>query len=191
MKAGSILPMVIFILVLAIAWMTIGGSSGYADIYMPKTQTDYPENDIKTYNGSLDECKTACSADPLCKGFVMSSNGKMCILKNKMAGARATTSWDAYGKSGTELPEVVSRKNTGWSVDQDHVKWTYEIATDYPGGDLASIPYQSDATCARICEKTNGCVGAVRDISDSGLCVLKNAKGAGSFKRDRNSFFFR
>lgn len=161
-----------------------------ADImYTLKSQTDYPGSDIKYLKGSLDDCKAACSSDATCKGFVTSSDGKMCWLKNKIKGPRASMNRDAYGKPGMDLPEVVSTKNNSWMIDDDRLRWTYETATNYPGGDIASIPNQTDPSCARICEKTRGCAGVVRDISSPGMCTLKSSKGSSVFARDRNTYF--
>ena len=207
MNAEQYFPVAVFVLILVLAWMTFRRSSGYygppADVqvagppvasvqgvvYTLKSQTDYPGSDIKYLKGSLDDCKTACSGDPTCKGFVTSSDGKMCWLKNNMKGAVGSMNRDAYGKPGTDLPEVVSTKNKSWMIDEDRLRWTYETATNYPGGDIASIPNQTDPSCARICEKTRGCAGVVRDISHPGMCTLKSSKGASVFARDRNAFF--
>jgi hypothetical protein len=158
-------------------------------VYTLKSQTDYPGSDIKNLMGSLDDCKTACSGDPTCKGFVMSSNGKTCWLKNNIKGAVVSMNWDAYGKPGTNLPDIVSTKNNNWMIDEDRLRWTYETATDYPGGDIATIPNQTDPSCARICEKTRGCAGVVRDNLYPGMCTLKSSKGARVFARQRNAFF--
>jgi len=158
-------------------------------MYTTRAQTDYPGNDIKRMDGSLDSCKTACNSDPTCNGFVLRQDGKSCFLKTKMANSKATADWDAYGKPGVDLPEVVASTNNSWLMD--HVKWIYQTATDFPGGDLATIPNQYDSTCGRICAQTNGCKGVVRDISRPGVCMLKSSKvGTGTFNRSRNAYFF-
>jgi hypothetical protein len=85
MKAGRILPMVIFILVLAIAWLTFRRSSGYlqgaswqtldaTDCYNARYDVGY--QGIKTDA----QAQAACDANPRCKGAARHAGGDWWLL---------------------------------------------------------------------------------------------------------------
>jgi hypothetical protein len=194
MKLTRTLPWIIFVLVLAVTWKILGGSSGYSTQYSMKERADYPGGDIKTVTGSLDMCKISCNSDKNCVGFVREKGSdygsNKCYLKNAVtsSNARVDPNRNAYGKSGILLPEVLQTSGP-WSTG-DHVKWTYEKATDYPGNDMGGISNQTDTSCTNACAKITGCAGVTRQVDRPGYCWFKSAKGKGEFKRDINSIFF-
>jgi hypothetical protein len=213
MKLTRALPWIIFFLVLVVTWKILGGSSGYeiqkgvADVsmkgssdalvkssrYSKKERADYPGGDIKTVTGSLAMCKISCNSDKNCVGFVRGKGSNYswnkCYLKNAVTSstARVDPNRNAYGKSGILLPEVLQ---TVAPWNRDHVNWTYEKATDYPGNDLGGIANQTDTSCTNACAKITGCAGVTRQVDRPGYCWFKSAKGKGEFKRDTNSIFF-
>jgi hypothetical protein len=203
MKWTQALPWLVFFLVLALTWKTLGGYSGYevAKIavsgsagYSKKDATDYAGGDIKTVSGTLNMCKAVCGVNKDCVGFVRENGSdyswKKCFLKNSVTSstARVNTGFNAYGKPGVLLPEVL-QTSTPWTQG-DHVKWTYENATDYPGNDLGGIANQYDTSCTNACARINGCVGVSRNIDRPGYCWFKSAKGKGVFDRNIHSIFF-
>jgi hypothetical protein len=205
MKWTKVLPGAIFFLVLVVAWRTLG-SSGYeimkgsADYsmkgsagYSMKNATYYVGGTVATVNLDLDSCKKLCNNTGGCVGFsrrtAADSAVAPCWLKSQLSpsAARATKDWNTYAKPGVLLTEVMQTKKP-WP--RDHINWTYEAATDYPGNDLGSIAAQDDTSCTDACAKIKGCVGVARQIDRPGNCWFKSAKGKGVFNRNINSIFF-
>jgi hypothetical protein len=109
MKLTKILPWIIFVLVLGLAWMIMGGS-GYADrpaaVYSARVwHRDYSGNDLGPML-SVDRqgCATACNTTKDCAGFVMNAGENMCWLKSAFKNPTASNDRHTFAKPGTVLP---------------------------------------------------------------------------------------
>jgi PAN domain len=109
MKLTKILPWIIFVLVLGLAWMIMGGS-GYADrpaaVYSARAwHRDYSGNDLGPML-SVDRqgCATACNTTKDCAGFVMNAGENMCWLKSAFKNPTASNDRHTFAKPGTVLP---------------------------------------------------------------------------------------
>ena len=118
MKITKITPWVIFALVLLLAWMTLGGSSGYYDgpppapaapgassKYTMKSAMAYMGSDMGSYPiGDSNSCASICDTNSRCAGFVIDPKGA-CMLKRSFRGPGVmTANRNTYAKPGIDLP---------------------------------------------------------------------------------------
>jgi hypothetical protein len=211
MKTSKICKGVIFVLVLFIAWKTLGRASGYeitkgsADYSMKneitKGSADYSMENGTYYTGltmqsvlgNLNSCKETCNNTKGCVGFARlaaaaESTPSNCYLQSRLEPSDRTAAkyWNTYAKPGVLLTGVMQTIKP-WP--RDHINWTYETATDYPGNDMGGITNQYDTSCTNACAKINGCVGVTRQVDRPGYCWFKSSKGKGVFNRNVNSIF--
>jgi hypothetical protein len=123
MKITKITPWIIFALVLLLAWMTLGGSSGYYEVsppvpvpvpvpvppsasskYTMKSAMDYIGNSIAMYpTNNPDSCAALCDTKFDCSGYVVDTRGA-CMLKSNFGKAAMSANRNAYAKPGIDLP---------------------------------------------------------------------------------------
>jgi hypothetical protein len=147
MKAGRILPLAIFVLVLVLAWMIIGRSSGY--LQGASWQTLY-ETDC--YNASYDagyqgiktdaEAQAACDANPGCKGAARHAGGDWWLLSEVATRKKAPIGNRCIIKPVWQTLDATDCYNASYNAGYQGVK--------------------TDAEAQAACNANPGCKGAVR-----------------------------
>jgi hypothetical protein len=123
MKITKITPWIIFALVLLLAWMTLGGSSGYYEdpqlltaappvAVAPGASSKYTMKSAMDYMGSTagmyptnnpDSCAALCDTKFDCAGYVIDTKGA-CLLKSNFGKAVMSANRNTYAKPGIDLP---------------------------------------------------------------------------------------
>lgn len=130
MKITKITPWIIFALVLLLAWMTLGGSSGYYEgpqlltaqppapapapvPAAPGASSKYTMKSAIDYMGSItgiyptnnpDSCAALCDTKFDCAGYVIDTKGA-CMLKSSFRSPGAmSANRNSYAKPGIDLP---------------------------------------------------------------------------------------
>ena len=115
----------------------------YSDTYtlLPNTNLVSGSNNLgdPVSNSTVDACKTACSANAACGGYVFESGANVCYLKNSKTNERATKQGTA---SAVRLPQVLDGK----SCATDTVNISSEKYDRYVKGEELS-----DANMGSIC----------------------------------------
>ena len=110
------------------------GFTGMAES-VAEPDTDYPGNDIKNGNGSLETARKECQKTPGCVGFNWNRNTKDYWIKNTLGAKTKSVGFDFY-------------------------KVNKEVDTDYPGNDIKEKSGKGSLEQARqVCETTPECVG--------------------------------
>ena len=136
---------------------------------------------INGLTGTLEECKSECNKDTICKGFTIDKTSatsaiNKCWFKNDFMMNYKFGEYDSYIKKVIPI--------TTYKYDTKNL-------TDYHGNDITSYGVSIE-DCKSLCDNDNKCKGFTKDTIDTGknkgMCWLKHTMDNGKEAAARESY---
>jgi len=142
--------------------------------YIPIFHADFSTPYTTTYIAVTDssQCKTACSNDPFCKGYITDGAANY--------GCTTSQCWLKYNIGNNT--EVISdkfnqKRHTYFKNVYNNTDFLFLKNTDFPGNDYpinTRMPSTDIQSCITYCSNDNNCVGF---ITWNNQCLFKTSLG--------------